>query len=390
MPGPIDGVTIVDLTTVVLGPWATQMLGDLGAEVIKVEAPGGDPNRQMGPARHDGMASMYLAINRNKRSVVLDLKSPEGRAALERLMGDADVLVHNLRPAVAARLGLESEALCARYPGLIVAAAYGFSARGPMADLPAYDDVIQAACGLAALQARAEDQPRYVPTIMADKTSALYLVQAVLAALVHKTRTGEGQAIEVPMFEAMVDFLMVEHLAGESFRPEGGAMGYPRVLAPMRKPYATRDGYLAVLPYSDRNWADFLRLAGRADMIDDPRFASIPSRVTHSDAIYGILADILAERTTAEWEALLDGTNIPVQRVNSLRDLLTDAQLEASGFWRAVEHPTEGPLRMATPPVRFSRTPAEIRHLAPQLGADTEAVLRAHGLSEDEIAALKT
>lgn len=384
-PGALDGIRIIDLSTVILGPWATQMLADLGAEVIKIEPPEGDKTRQMGARRNDGMASMFLMANRNKRSVVLDLKTPPGRAALDRLIATADVVVHNLRPRVAAKLGLEPDTYVTRHPGLIFVSTFGFASGGPMANNPAYDDIIQAASGLASVQQITSDQPRYVPSIVADKTSSLYLSQAVLAALLHRERTGQGQAVEVPMFEALVDFLMVEHANGASFDPPIDQMGYARLMNTMRKPYATQDGYLAILPYTDRNWADFFRLSGRDDLIGDPRFVDLTTRVKHSQEIYGLLADIVATKTSAEWETLLDGSNIPMQRVNTLDDLLTDPQLQATGFWQMMDHPTEGPLRQTAPPIRYGASPARIRHLAQTLGQDTRAVLAEAGFTDTEI-----
>src|SRR2546427_100910 len=251
MPGPLVGVRVLDVTTVVLGPWAAQTLGDLGADVIKIEPPEGDTTRRLGPARHPGMAAFYLACNRNKRSLVLDLKQAAGRGALLRLAATADVILHNFRPGPAARLGLEYEAFRAVNPRLVYCATYGFRARGPSGDKPAYDDVIQAAAGLASLQASLVGEPRYVPTIVADKTSSLAVLSAVLSALFHRERTGEGQAIEVPMFETVVAYVMVEHLYGETFVPPLETAGYKRILNPWRLPVRTQGAYRAVVTYTD-------------------------------------------------------------------------------------------------------------------------------------------
>lgn len=385
MAGVLDGIRVVELTTVILGPWATQMLGDMGADVIKVETPTGDTTRHTGPRKNAGMGSLYLATNRNKRSIVLDLTKESGREALFKVIKTADVFVHNLRPKVAKKLGLEYDKFKEEFPDLVYCAAYGFRAGGPMADKPAYDDIIQAASGLADLLTITSDQPRYVPTIIADKASSLNLVSAILAGLLSRERGGGGQAIEVPMFEALVDFVMVEHLYGACFEPPIAKMGYERLLNTMRKPYATTDGYLAVLPYTDRNWQDLFDVAGRDDLKDDPRFESHASRVDHSQEIYGLLADIIATRSSAEWQRELDARNIPVQTVMTKEMLLEDEQLNATGFWRLEEHPTEGTLRMIDPPIRFSKTPSTIRSMPPHLGEQSGDILREAGYSEAEI-----
>lgn len=384
--GALDGIRVIDLTTVVLGPWAAQMMGDMGADVVKVETPEGDMTRNAGPRRNEGMASFFMGTNRNKRSVVLDLRTAKGQEALDRLVAGADVLLHNFRPKVAAKLGITHERFAKGNPGLIYCATYGFRADGPMADNAAYDDIIQAASGVADLQMVASDQPRYVPTIMADKTSSLALLAAVLAAVVHRERGGGGQAIEVPMFETLVDFLMVEHLSGAGFEPPEGKMGYQRLLNTMRKPYATTDGYLAVLPYTDANWRDFFAIADRADLAADPRFKDHATRIAHSEEVYGLLAKIVATRSTADWERALAKAGIPVQAVLSKEDLLTNEQLLATGFWRFADHPTEGRIRMTDPPARFSASPSAIRRLQPRLGEHSAEILAEAGYSEGEIA----
>ena len=386
--GTLDGIRIVELTTVILGPWATQMLGDMGADIVKVETPGGDTTRNLGPRRNEGMASLYLATNRNKRSVVLDLTQEAGRDALFKLVGTADVFVHNMRPKVAKKLGLDYETYAAAYPDLIFCATYGFRKDGPLADSPAYDDVIQAASGLADLQTITANEPRFVPTIMADKTTAFNVVAAILSALVCKERGGGGQAIEVPMFETLVDYVMVEHRYGACFEPPIDQMGYERLLNTGRRPYATKDGYLAVLPYTDANWQTLFEVSGRDDLIGDPRFVDITTRIKHSQEVYDLLGEIVATRTTAEWEQVLENANIPVMAVNTKEMLLENEQLLASGFWREAEHPTEGKLRMTDPPIRFSKTPSTIRSLPPLLGEQSKELLAEAGFSETEIQAL--
>jgi crotonobetainyl-CoA:carnitine CoA-transferase CaiB-like acyl-CoA transferase len=388
MSGPLDGIRILDCTTVVLGPWAGQMLGDLGADVVKIEPPEGDTTRQLGPARHPGMAAFYLGCNRNKRSLVLDLKQDLGRQALRRLAATADVLMHNHRPQAAARLGMDYATFERVNPRLVFCAMYGYRAAGPNANKAAYDDIIQAGAGLAALQQVVAGEPRFVPTIVADKTSSMAVGAAVLAALVARERTGRGQAVEVPMFETVVAYVMVEHLYGETFVPPVESAGYKRILNPHRHPYATKDGWLAVLPYTDANWREFCDLAGRADLRDDPRYATIARRLANVDSYYGELARIVATRTTAEWLALLERSNIPHGPVQSLEALFEDPHLAATGFWKTVEHPTEGRLRMPDVPPTFSRTPGSIRRLQPRLGEHSVEVLREAGFAPAEIEAM--
>jgi crotonobetainyl-CoA:carnitine CoA-transferase CaiB-like acyl-CoA transferase len=389
VPGPLAGVRVLDVSTVVLGPWAAQALGDMGADVIKVEPPEGDTTRRLGPARHPGMAAFYLACNRNKRSLVLDLKQAAGRGALLRLAATADVILHNFRPGPAARLGLEYEAFRTVNPRLVYCATYGFRARGPYGDKPAYDDIIQAAAGLASLQAPLVGEPRYVPTIVADKTSSLAVLSAVLAALFHRERTGEGQAIEVPMFETVVAYVMVEHLYGETFVPPIDTAGYKRILNRWRRPFRTTDGYLAVLPYTDADWRAFFALAGRTDLQADPRFQTLEARLANIEALYEELGKIVAGRSSAEWLDALDRASVPAMRVNTLEALLTDPQLEATGFWKIVDHPSEGTLRVPDIPTTYSRTPGAIRRLPPRLGEHSTEVLREAGFSEAEVVDLR-
>lgn len=385
MPGALEGIRVIDISTVILGPWAAQQLGDMGADVIKVETPGGDMTRVAGARRNDGMAAFFMGANRNKRSVVLDLTQPEGHEALFKLVGTADVLLHNFRPQVAKKLNMGYEVFSEAYPDLVYCAAFGFRSDGPMARNPAYDDIIQAACGVAQLQTIVADQPRFVPTIIADKTTSHYVVSSILAALLHRERGGKGQAIEVPMFEALVDFMMVEHLGGEGFVPSTGKMGYDRLLNKERRPYATRDGYLAVLPYTDANWEAMFQVSGRDDLRDDPRFANHAARIENSAEIYGILAEIVATKTTAEWQRLLNEAAVPVQEVYSLEDLIDNEQLNATGFWQTAEHPTEGTVRYPEPPARFTETPSSVRRLQPRLGEHSAEVLAEAGYSEADI-----
>ncbi|MFU1984233.1 CaiB/BaiF CoA transferase family protein [Bordetella hinzii] len=372
MAGPLQGVRVVDMTSVAMGPYATQILGDMGAEVIKVEAPQGDVFRSSAPAAHAGMGPAYLNLNRNKFSVTLDAKAPADRERLLALIAGADVFVSNVRAAALARLGLDAATLCARHPRLVHCSAVGFGQDGPYAAQPAFDDIIQAMSGLADLQGRNSGAPAYVNTILADKVAGLTLAYAIPMALYERERSGQGQAIEVPMFETMVSFTLAEHLSGHSFVPPRGPMGYSRVLSPQRRPYRTRDGYLALLPYTDAQWRRFFALAQRPELAEDVRYVDAAARARNVDALYQDLADIVAGRDTEAWLALLAGADIPHSRVNTPQALFDDPHLRATGFFRQVEHPTEGRLVTTAIPVRFSRTPGGIRRLAPRQDADRD------------------
>ena len=386
MPGPLHGIRIIELTSVVLGPWACQLMADMGADVIKVEAPRGDSNRALGAARHPGMAALYLSCNRNKRSIVLDLKNPAARRALLRLIPDSDVFIHNNRPQVMQKLGLEYSDLRALNKRLIYCGAYGYSKHGPYGQLGALDDSIQAASGIAHLNELVLGEPRYLPTIVADKTTAMTAVFAVLAALFHRERSGEGQEIEVPMFETMVSYVMAEHLWGMNFVPPIGKPGYTRLMSHHRKPYRTLDGYIAVLPYLDSHWETFCRIVDHPELITDPRFATLADRVRNIDDTCAVTARIIGTRTSQEWIRLFSTSNIPAQNVNSLTDLVADPHLQATGFWHEVTHPTEGQLLMPGFPVGFSQSPVDVtRRHAPRLGEHTAEILREAGLSESEI-----
>jgi crotonobetainyl-CoA:carnitine CoA-transferase CaiB-like acyl-CoA transferase len=334
------------------------------------------------------MAAMFLNFNRNKRSVVLDLKRREGREAALRLAAGADVFIHNMRPKAIAGLDLAYQAIAAVKPDIVYCGAYGFSASGPYGDKPAFDDMIQGAAGMAALVGRVRGEPGYVPTAFIDKTVGMTAAYAILAALFHRERTGEGQEIEVPMFETMVHFLMAEHLYGLTFEPPLGGAGYPRMLAPWRKPYPTRDGYICVLPYTDRQWTRFFAVAGRPELAADARFADMASRAGNYETLYGLVGEIMPERDTAEWLALLDEAEVPVMAVTEPDDLPRDPHLEATGFFKVMEHPSEGAVRTMAPPVALSASPADVRRLAPRLGEHGREVLAEAGLSAAEIEVL--
>jgi crotonobetainyl-CoA:carnitine CoA-transferase CaiB-like acyl-CoA transferase len=389
MPGPLEGVRIIEFTSVVLGPWACQLLADMGAEVIKIEPPFGDSNRQVGAAHHEGMGAFFLTCNRNKRGVVLDVKQPAGRQAVLDLASTADVFLHNCRPQVMARLGLDYEALKRASPRIIYCAAYGASREGPYGSRGAFDDSIQSLSGIATLSEPLLGEPYYLPTLVADKTTAITAVYAVLAALFRRERTGEGQEVEVPMFETMVSYVMTEHLWGMTFDPPMGPPGYVRLLSRDRKPYRTRDGYVAILPYMNAHWATFCTLAGRTDLLEDPRFRTVGDRSRNIDATYAETARIMATRTTAEWLELFRETSVPINRVNSLEDLADDPHLLETGFWKFTDHPTEGRLRGTALPVNFFGTPVdETRRHAPRLGEHTREVLGEIGYDDDRIEAM--
>ena len=385
MSGPLKGLKIIELTSVVLGPWAAQILADMGAEVIKVEAPFGDSNRQLGASRNPNMAALYLSNNRNKRSLVLDLKQSSARDALLAIVKDCDVFLHNNRPQVMTKLKLEYNDIKAVNENIIYCGTYGYSKDGPYGEKGALDDSIQAASGIAALNELVLGEPRYLPTVVADKTTAITVVYSILAALFHRERAGSGQEIEVPMFETMVSFVMAEHIWGEIFEPPLGKAGYTRLMSHHRKPYKTKDGYIAVLPYMNNHWKTFCEKAERQDLIEDDRFKNLSSRVENIDDTYSETGKILATKTTQEWLDIFTDTKVPVIVVNSLDDLFTDPHLEAVGFWQDFDHPTEGKLKMPGFPVKFSETPATIRKHAPNFGEHSLEILAEAGIDEETI-----
>ncbi len=386
--GPLGGIRILDLTTVIMGPFATHILADMGADVIKVESPEGDSLRHYEPHRHPGMAGNILNLHRNKRSIVLDLKREAARAALDRLIATADVFVHNLRPKVVARLSYDYARVRSLRPDIVYCGAYGFGARGPYGDKPAYDDLIQAGSGVAALHGQVLGDPAYVPTVICDKLTGQTVAYAILAALFQRQRGGGGQAIEVPMFETTIEFNMVEHFYGSAFEPPLGPPGFKRLLDPSRKPYRTRDGHACILPYSDRNWQDFYAFTGRLEFRDDPRFIRLSDRVRHIGVLYGMLAEEAPRRTTAEWVAFCDEAQIPCMPVLSLEELPRDAHVRAVELFGEAEHPSEGLYRTLRSPVGFSAAPFRIRRHAPRLGEHTVEVLTEAGLTSAEIHAL--
>ncbi|WP_372395838.1 CoA transferase [Azospirillum sp. HJ39] len=368
MAGPLDGITVIDLSTVIAGPYASQMLGDFGARVVKVEPPAGDIMRAPGPARSPGMGAAFLNCNRNKESLVLDLKDQRQRGELLALLDGADVLLHNMRPAAIGRLGLDYETVRVRNPRLVHCSIVGYGQDGPYRDRPAYDDVIQAEAGWAELAARTGGEPGYAPTIVADKVTGLHAAAAINAALLARAASGVGQAVEVPMFEVMVSFLAVEHLGGRTFRPPLGPSGYNRVLAEHRRPYRTKDGHVCAMPYTAAHWRAVFTAVGRQDWASDPALGSDAARAAMIGTLYERLADILPADSSANWLALLRRLDVPCAPVNSIDDLMEDEHLTAVGFFQAMHHPSEGEIVGVRPPVGFSGTPCGTPTPAPRLG----------------------
>lgn len=388
--GPLTGIRVVDLTTVLMGPFASQILGDYGADVIKVEAPGGDGVRGIGPARHAGMGAPFVLGNRNKRSIVLDLKQPDGREALLKLASTADVLLYNVRPQAMARLGLSYEDVAAVNPEIIYAGVYGYGQAGPYAAKPAYDDLIQGATGFPSLAMRAgSPQPFYVPTPIADRYVGVAAVGAITAALFHRERSGEGQSIEIPMFETMANLVLSDHMYGHAFVPPLGSTGYPRVLNEHRKPYATLDGHICVLLYNDKHWRTFFELIGQPEvMTNDPRFSTIGQRTENIHALYAMVAEIMATRTTAEWMVALDKADIPVMPMHTVDSLMEDPHLRAVGFLREVDHPTEGRMVEMAVPSTWSKTQPGVHRHAPRAGENSREILDELGYEPAQIDAL--
>ena len=385
MPGPFDGLRVIDLTTVVVGPYTSQFLGDLGADVIKVEAPEGDLSRLVGPHRNPGMTSQWMHVNRNKRSVVLDLKTEGGKRAMESLIRTADVFVHNMRPEPLARLGLDYPSVAEIRPDIVFCNIWGFGRSGPYAGQAAFDDVIQAGAGLAALEGFATGKAKYVPMLIADKTTALSAALAVSGALYHRLATGEGQEVEVPMFESMAGFAMVEHLWGESFVPALDRVGSERHATPKRWPIATKDGFICVLATSDKHWRAMLEVAGRPELMDDPRYATRPARFRHRDEINAELERWMAEKTTEEWAGPLSEAGVPCMPVQSLEQVVADPHLAEVGFWHEIDHPSEGRVRLMASPLTLNGSPASIRRPPPRQGEHTREILSEAGFDDVRI-----
>jgi len=404
--GPLAGVRILDLSSIVLGPLATLTLAGLGAEVIKIEAPDGDNVREAGSMRvdahgneHEKMGHVFMHNNRGKKSVVLDLKKPAAQQALLALAKDADVLLSNIRPAAMDRLGLGYDALAAVNPRLVYVTACGYSARGPYAERPAYDDLIQGATGLPwLLQQAGADEPMYAPVSIADRVTGLHVAYSISAALFARERSGRGQHVEVSMFESVAHFVLADHMAGRTFaagvngeRVSTGAngegeAGYDRLLSAHRRPYRTADGYLCVLIYNDKHWRTFLGAIGKPELFtESPLFSSQRSRSRHIREVYEWVASVMRTRTSAQWKALLEEADIPYQAVNSMEDLLNDPHLNATGFISEETHPSEGRIRTLGNPTTWSGTPLPTLAPTPRLGEHSLEVLRSVGYSDDDV-----
>ena len=384
----LGGVKVLDLTTVVLGPFATQILGDFGAEVIKIENLDGDMMRAVRPGSSDEMGAGFVNCNRNKRCVAINLKTPEGKEIFYSLVKTVDAVVHNMRDKTAVKLGIGYRDLKKIKPDLVYCGAQGFGSKGPSADIPAYDDIIQAASGLAYLNSDSEGSPRYLPTIVADKVSGLQLAIGILGGLINKLRTGEGCFVESPMFEGMVAFLMAEQMAGYSYVPSTGGTGYDRLTATYRRPYPTADGFIAILPYSTKNWIDFFVMMGRPELADLEIVKNPIKRSENINTLYEKLYEIAPEKTTDEWCDILRDANIPHTKVNHLDDLFEDAHLKDVNLFKEYEHPTEGPMRQVRS--HYSMEGVEEKQDAPtqRVGQSTDKVLLELGYSAEAISRL--
>jgi len=390
MAGPLHGVRVLDLSTVVMGPFGTQILGDFGAEVIKIEPPDGDVIRYAWPFRNPGMGSIFLNTNRNKRSVVLDLKKPAARDACLAIAKTCDVLVYNIRPQAMARLGLSYEDVKKANPRIIYVGCFGYSQRGPNAAKAAYDDMIQGAAGIPwLLHKQGASEPRYAPMIVADRSVGQQVASAVSAALYYREKTGKGQRIDVPMYEHLLQMILSDHLGGYTYEPPHGPSGYVRILSPDRRPYQTKDGYVCALIYNDKQWKSFFDVIGKPEILKQPEFATHEARSQNYNRAYAMVAEELKQRTTTEWVEAFERADIPVQRMNSLDDIVADPHLKAIGYLKTVEHPSEGKIKVLAVPSEWSESSPEYRRHTPRLGEHTSEVLREVGLSDAEIDRLK-
>ena len=385
MAGALEGIKILDLTSVGFGPYACQILGDYGAEVIKIESPEGDITRGIAPFRNKGMGHFFINANRNKKSLVLDLKTKKGKAAFFKLVEKSDVVMTSIRPAAMERLGIDFTACKQINPSLIYVALVGFGQSGPYAKRPAYDDIIQGVSGMAAMQGGREGDPTFVNASVCDKICSQIAAHATLAALFARTKSGTGQLVEVPMFESMVGFNLVEHQSGMTFDPPLGSTGYERSMVKYRKPYATRDGFVCALPYTTKHWQSFFSIMQREDMLNDPRVLDPKVRSEKIGELYELVSDLVADWDTEDLLKAMEEGDIPHGEATQLYDLKNDDHLEAVEFFQTHEHQTEGRIKLTSPPVKLSETPTNIRRLPPLLGEHSSEILREIGYSEEEI-----
>ena len=382
---PLDGIRIIDMTTTLAGPYGSQILGDFGADVIKIEAPGGDAIRNAGPQRHQGMAATFMGCNRNKRSAVLDLTTSTGKDALWKLLDTSQVFLHAIRPQKIRALGFDAASVMERRPDIVYAALHGYHEHGPYGGRPAYDDVIQGEAAITDTFTLRDGNPAMVPSSFVDKNTGLITANGVLAAIIQNLRTHEGVYLEIGMFEGIVSYNLVEHLYGRMFVPAEGDAGYARVVSEYRRPHATRDGHLCMLPYTDSQWQKFWAIAGRPELANDARFVTMQARSQNIDALYGTAANCLKARGSAEWLELLAEAEIPAGPANCLDDLFTDPHLQAIGFFREHHHPSEGALIVPDTPYRLNGQSLPVRQPAPRLGEHTREILRAAGYDDDAI-----
>lgn len=382
---PLSGFRILDMTTVIFGPYTTMMLGDFGAEVIKIEPPGGDMTRTIGPTRNPGMSSLFLGANRNKKSIELDLKCDAAKEALWRLVDSADVLVHNVRPQAIARLGFDPDSVLARNPKIIYGALHGYREEGPYGGRPAYDDVIQGESGLAGTFTARDGAPVLNPSVIADKTAALLASTGLMAAFVQRLRTGKGLYLETAMFEGLAAYTLLEHQYGMIFNPAPEGYGYPRALSTARRPHPTKDGFICMLAYTDKQWARFWEIAGKQELGSDERFSTMRARSQNIDPLYSIAGEVLGTRTTADWLEILKTAEIPCGPVNRLEDLKADEQLVETGFFRPQTHPTEGELEALDTGFRLDRQALPLREHQPNLGEHGREILSQLGYLDNEI-----
>ena len=385
MAGALEGIKILDLTSVGFGPYACQILGDYGAEVIKIESPEGDITRGIAPFRNKGMGHFFINANRNKKSLVLDLKTKKGKAVFFKLVEKSDVVMTSIRPAAMERLGIDFTACKQINPSLIYVALVGFGQSGPYAKRPAYDDIIQGVSGMAAMQGGREGNPTFVNASVCDKICSQIAAHATLAALFARTKSGTGQLVEVPMFESMVGFNLVEHQSGMTFDPPLGSTGYERSMVKYRRPYATKDGFVCALPYTTKHWKSFFSIMHREDMLNDPRVLDPKVRSEKIGELYELVSDLVADWDTEDLLKALEEGDIPHGEATQLYDLRNDDHLKAVGFFQTHEHQSEGTIKLTSPPVKLSETPTNIRRLPPLLGEHSSEILREIGYSEEEI-----